>query len=91
MNSTLRITEKRREPRRPARGAVVVRLPGSRQDQIRGQLVDVSSSGFRVLHQSSSLEAGQVVEFEFHGSAGTARVIWNRIDTAGVQTGFLIL
>ena len=91
MNTAIRLVEKRREPRRPAHGSVVVQVPGPRPGEIQGRLMDVSASGFRMVYRTGSLEAGQVVEFHYEGASGQARVIWNRIDGASVQTGFLIL
>ncbi len=91
MNTAIRVVEKRREPRRPARGAVVVWVPGPRTREIHGRLKDVSTGGFRMVYEAASLEAGQAVEFRYDGASGQARVIWNHIDGASVQTGFLIL
>ena len=91
MSPALRILEKRREPRQAARGTVILRLPGPHPVEIRGQLVDVSSSGFRAAYDSTPFEAGQVIEFEHSRLRGSARVIWNRIGGGQIQTGFLIL
>lgn len=82
--------EKRREQRRRASGAVVVRCAGAHSRQIEGRLIDVSSSGFRMAHGEASLEAGQVVEFSHHEASGRARVMWNRIVDGNVETGFLV-
>lgn len=79
--------DQRREPRHPARGAVKVKRPAGKID---GELVDVSSSGFRMEHQSGALEPGQVIEFWHAYAAGKARVIWNRILEGRVETGFFI-
>ncbi len=79
--------DQRKEPRHPARGAVKVK---GLQFKIDGDLVDVSGSGFRMAHQDSSLEPGQVIEFWHAYAAGRARVIWNRILQGRVETGFLI-
>lgn len=79
--------EQRKEPRHPANGAVKVKTTRSK---IEGDLVDVSGSGFRMAHQDSSLEPGQVIEFWHAYAAGKARVIWNRIVQGRVETGFLI-
>jgi hypothetical protein len=91
MSTATRIIEKRREPRRPARGLVTLRIPGPRAAQIQGQLVDVSDGGFRASHDNASLEPGQVVEFEHQHQKGSARAVWNRISGSSIQTGFLIL
>jgi hypothetical protein len=91
MIPALRLIEKRREPRYAARGLVILRVPGPRPVEIRGELMDVSESGFRASYRSAPFETGQVIEFEHQGRSGGARVMWNRIDGGSVQTGFLIL
>jgi hypothetical protein len=82
--------EKRREQRRRASGAVLVRVPGPRGKIIEGRLLDMSVSGFRMAHECASLETGQVVEFSHHESAGRARVMWNRIVERSVESGFFV-
>ncbi len=85
------VAEQRREPRRPAQGSVMVRLESPQAFFIHGRLVDVSQSGFRMAHECRTLEAGQTVEFSHGAAAGKARVVWNRITAARVETGFLIV
>lgn len=82
--------ENRREPRRQTEGAVRVRFSAPRPLEIEGELVDVSGSGFRMAHAYVALEAGQVVEFSHVEASGRARVVWNRIAGARVETGFLV-
>jgi hypothetical protein len=80
-------SDQRREPRRPASGAVrVITARGP----VDGRLVDVSYSGFRMAHGSAPLEPGQVLEFRHGGASGRARVIWNRIAAGRTETGFFI-
>lgn len=79
--------DQRREPRHPARGAVKIK---GQLGKIDGELVDVSSSGFRMEHQDKALKPGQVIEFWHAYAAGKARVIWNRILEGRVETGFFI-
>jgi hypothetical protein len=50
----------------------------------------VSVSGFRMAHSCASLHSGQVVEFAHIEATGRARVMWNRIQASGVETGFLV-
>ena len=83
--------EKRREPRRAASGTVIVRFDDSKPVQIEGRLMDISPGGFRMTHDFPSLATGQIVEFAHVESRGRARVIWNRISTDRVETGFLVL
>ena len=83
--------EKRREDRRSADGAVRVWFENPAPVKIEGRLVDVSPNGFRMAHGCRSLEAGQAVEFSHLEAAGQARVVWNRILEARVETGFVVL
>ena len=80
--------EQRKEPRRSAKGKVTVQ---TERAELQGQLVDVSESGFRMAHDNTSLEPGQVLQFAHREAAGRARVIWNRIMEGRVETGFLIV
>lgn len=82
--------DKRKEPRRAADGAVRVWFNGPRPLEIQGRLVDLSASGFRMAHAYAALEAGQRVEFSHIEASGRARVVWNRISGARVETGFLV-
>ena len=82
------VQELRKEPRRQAKGSVTVH---TERAEIQGQLVDVSESGFRMAHGDASLEPGQILRFAHREAAGQARVIWNRIMSGRVETGFLIV
>lgn len=82
--------ENRREPRRAANGEVRIWMAIPQLLEVKGQLVDLSGSGFRMAHDCAVLEAGQIVEFSHSETAGRARVIWNRIAGARVETGFLV-
>jgi hypothetical protein len=83
--------EKRREQRRRASGTVRIRFGNPRPQEVAGDLVDVSESGFRMAHAFPSLEAGQVVEFSHLEARGRARVMWNRIVEQRVETGFFVV
>jgi hypothetical protein len=85
------VREKRREARRQADGLVRIEFSNPRAVTIDGRLIDVSPSGFRIAHACTSLAAGQVVDFSHSGASGHARVMWNRILDASVETGFLIV
>ena len=84
-------TEKRREPRRPGRGAVRISWENPRPYEVEGRLRDYSPSGFRMRHASHDLTAGQLVEFMHFSGKGRARVVWNRITGEEVETGFLVV
>ena len=83
--------DSRKEPRRLVDGEVRVRFENPLRREILGQLVDLSDSGFRMAHEYAALEAGQVVEFTHVEAAGRARVVWNRIADARVETGFVVV
>jgi len=83
--------DSRKEPRLPVSGEVRVRFENPHRREIQGQLVDLSASGFRMAHEYAALEAGQIVEFSHVEAAGRARVVWNRIADARVETGFLVV
>ena len=83
--------DSRKEPRRQADGAVRVTFENLQKREIRGRLVDVSISGFRMAHDFAALESGQAVEFSHPEAAGRARVVWNRIADGRVETGFLVV
>jgi hypothetical protein len=89
MNPAVR--ENRREQRRAVEGPVRVWFQNPQRLEIEGRLMDLSSAGFRMVHDYAPLSAGQIVEFSHTESAGSARVIWNRISGAHVETGFLVL
>jgi hypothetical protein len=82
--------EKRQEARRAASGAVRVTFTDPEPFAIDGRLMDISTSGFRMAHECVSLRSGQVVEFSHVEASGRARVMWNRIQAGGVETGFLV-
>jgi hypothetical protein len=83
--------EKRAEPRRQARGTVMLHPRTDAGAAIAGRLIDISRSGFRARHREQALLPGQEVEFEIAGLPGSARVIWTRIAGGRVESGFLIL
>ena len=85
------VQEKRSETRRTAHGAAMVRFNAPKPFVIHGRLVDISAGGFRLTHEYRSLEPGQVVDYSHGEGAGRARVVWNRITSQRVETGFVVL
>ena len=81
--------EKRREERFPGKGNVVVHCVNPRLE-IEGKLVDVSANGFRMAHHCSELTTGQFVQFSHVLARGRARVVWTRIASDSVESGFVI-
>jgi hypothetical protein len=82
--------DKRREERHPGKGNVRVQGVNPPRLEIEGRLVDVSASGFRMVHECSALTAGQFVEFAHVEAKGRARVVWTRIVSGSVESGFVI-
>lgn len=85
------VDERRVEARLPAEGRVTLRLPGIVPTHLLGHLADTTSTGFRASHGARNLVTGQIVEFDFEGGHGRARVAWTRILGEEVESGFLIL
>jgi hypothetical protein len=83
--------DRRAETRHKATGNVTLRLNEDYQVAFEGRLMDISASGFRVRHANSHLRSGQECDFSLPGTRGRARVVWNRITTGFIETGFLIL
>jgi hypothetical protein len=91
LRSSLKLRDQRREQRRQATGVVHVRCLDHQKVEIEGRLIDISPSGFRMLHACVALAAGQLVEFSHPEAAGRARVMWNRVLAERVETGFLVV
>ncbi|MDX2266875.1 MAG: PilZ domain-containing protein [Bryobacter sp.] len=88
---TLPAHERRQAVRYRAAGSVTLRQPEEAPQSFEGRLLDISASGFRVVHDNNQLRSGQECEFALPGSSGRARVVWNRITPTHVESGFLIL
>lgn len=88
-------SEKRSEPRRPAQGAVRILRADQAPAQINGRLIDISARGFRAAHACTTLTSGEIVEFSHEAGEGIARVVWTRVNHAGVslsaESGFLVV
>jgi PilZ domain len=83
-------SERRKHPRRPARGEVLLQpLAGSRE--ISAKLMDISEGGFRAAHDGATLTSGDEVEFVHASGQGRAKVVWTKISEGAVESGFLIL
>jgi hypothetical protein len=81
----------RREPRTPADGTVLLSFSQFVRQDVTGQLLDVSSNGFRASHNCPDLSTGLTVQFSHPAGSGIARVVWNRITGNRVESGFFIL
>jgi hypothetical protein len=85
-----KVFERRKELRRPAQGDVRIEW-GTPAVILDGRLKDMSLGGFRMVHQSQDLAAGQLVTFIHFAGQGKARVVWTRIVGATVESGFLVV
>lgn len=86
------VIEKRHEPRESGSGPVQLRFDHARPlVGFEGRLIDWSRGGFRAGHSCRLLQTGDVLEFEHEHGAGLARVVWLRISSEGVETGFVVL
>ena len=89
--------DNRKEERRLAEGGVCLTLDRDGLEVVNGRLADLSTSGFRAVHTSRELTPGRVVRFHFEDRecrkqhSGWARVIWSRIETSSVETGFFVV
>lgn len=86
------LVEKRTEPRLAACGTIWLE-PEEKPacGRVLGELVDLSTSGFRVAHNCKSLQTGDEVSFAHHGGSGRARVVWMRISADGRESGFYVI
>ncbi len=84
-------SEMRKEVRIPMEGSVRIVPAGAAPGEFLGRLMDTSDNGFRACYTHPALSNGQTVHFQHDAAAGTARVIWNRILSGAVETGFVIV
>ena len=83
--------DRRSERRHAGRGPLQLSFDDPSPQQITGQLMDYSTSGFRAIHAYAALHTGQVVNFQHAVACGKARVMWNRIAGDTVETGFFVI
>jgi len=83
--------DRRAESRHPTEGQLQFSFDDPSRQEISGQLMDYSKSGFRAMHDYPALHTGQIVEFRHMLAFGKARVMWNRIADDRVETGFLVI
>ena len=83
--------ERRTEPRRPVTGQVKLRPEGFAGTNVAFHMLDINSGGFRARHSFPALVSGHIVEYAYGNLEGRARVVWTRILSDHVESGFLIL
>ena len=82
--------DRRVEPREAASGEVHLCQSVTPGTPFLGHLLDIAASGFRARHEQFSLTSGELIDFEFAGNRGVARVVWTRIVENQVETGFRV-
>ncbi len=85
------VDERRREERIAVQGEVVLILETPQIFEVRGRLLDRSSSGFRASHMYPALTSGQVIRCRLEGVEILVRVVWNRIIEEEVESGFMVV
>lgn len=83
--------DRRCEPRFVASGEVNLLVGGPRELAIPGRILDISLHGMRVEHMYAALTSGLVLTIQASDRDYTARVVWNRINDDGVESGFYLL
>lgn len=89
--AVLEADERRTETRFQSTGEVRLLLDGPPALAIPARILDVSLHGMRLEHMYSALTSGMMLQIESGSVHYTARVIWNRIKSDGVETGFYLL
>eukprot|EP00611_Tribonema_gayanum_P025387 TRINITY_DN5761_c0_g1_i1.p2 TRINITY_DN5761_c0_g1~~TRINITY_DN5761_c0_g1_i1.p2 ORF type:complete len:103 (+),score=13.91 TRINITY_DN5761_c0_g1_i1:180-488(+) len=90
-NAAVGTDDRRTEPRFTASGEVRLVLEGSQPLSIPGRILDVSQHGMRIEHMYAALTSGTMLQIESGTTNYTARVVWNRINDDGVESGFYLL
>jgi hypothetical protein len=83
--------DRRSERRYRGQGALTISFEDPSPQEVIGDLLDYSKSGFRAVHAYAALHTGQVVAFQHAIAGGKARVMWNRIADDKVETGFFVI
>ena len=66
-------SDRRTEARRPTNGQVKLQPEGFATASAPGQMMDISSSGFRARHSFQALGSGHIVDFAYGSLEGRAR------------------
>jgi len=83
--------DRRTELRGPTEGNVRLFPDRFSEVSVSGQLLDISSSGFRATHNCPALSGGEVVGFKHASGEGRARVVWTRIVSGQAESGFVVV
>jgi hypothetical protein len=82
--------DRRKHERRPAKGSIRFFVNGAKAVEVAACVLDKSAEGFRASHEYPALSAGQEVSLS-SPTGQRARVMWTRICSDRVESGFLIL
>ncbi len=83
--------DRRREPRHFICFARPILITWRQELSLLGTLIEVSRSGFRMVHQYRRFEVGQEVKVAFPWGNIRAKVAWSKAGKIHVQTGFTII
>jgi hypothetical protein len=86
-----RFAESRRETRTVCQGEVHLVAEDEFGTVILGEVLDVSSSGFRASYREPSLSAGTEVRFRHKFFQGRARVMWSNPILNHTHSGFQVV
>ena len=84
-------TDRRREPRIQAQGAVEIIVEDPVPRRVEGELMDYSTQGFRAQHHDAGIASGTLVRFRHASAQGEAKVMWVRILPGRIESGFFIV
>jgi hypothetical protein len=82
--------DRRREERHFVSLGKPVYISWVHEESLLGKLIEMSRSGFRMVHQYRRFEIGQEVRVSFPWGKVRAIVVWNRATRKQVETGFSI-
>jgi hypothetical protein len=77
--------------RQAAAGEVLLYIREPLACRIPARLIDVNPAGFRAAHHFAALSAGQEIRYRRDGEQGRARVVWTRVLSGSVETGFAVI
>lgn len=83
--------ERRQEDRSPQTGVIEISFADPAKVTVQGELLEISSRGFRAAHAAKRLAPGVEVEYKSGKASGRARVMWTHVLEDRCVSGFLVL
>jgi hypothetical protein len=83
--------DRRREARKSSPGDVLLYVQEPLACCLPARLLDSSARGFRASHHFAALATGQEIRYRQSSRQGRARVVWTRVLSDHVETGFVRL